>query len=1071
MGFKDNLFSDQVYEDSGKGIGTKTDDKADGSAGTDETQESSSSESSNSTQPSNDGGNVSGTTSQLAGDTSKDIQQNNEKLEAASKSSANISSANITTASNTDKLKSMYNTVSKKDFLELKTKNLFDSLKDSISNGATNALDKISGFINDSMNLLLGSTGEFGKTLMAISNSFLGQLKDKILGALFSNIVIPERVYLAGLQALELIKSNPAYKNNYIRKMCLKKDLALCVEWLDKILGIHYSNDKMVGIGEAISAADRGCCRVAFYIMRQLKSEGNELDLAVKQLQDRDPKDKLLKSAEKLSFKCRENLHNICKHIIIGSYSNLMVNGEISVQSALNVTSEATAILAGSPAPTLKQIVNHCNIHPSAFGTNDKEFGKKFTIKKGDLDKCAPFFKPDKSKSKLEKTQDKTTGETIYKKNGKIVSKADYDWAEKQNASATGSTIKDYEQIEDTRLVKLPDAPKFIAPRNFNIKKIYLYLSDKSIHGDYYMYNKDMYERLKYPIYSTLISSLDKALSGLFQTGIAKSLLKGMKDIESAMYDYTISVEKFLYDPSKSSFLSVNDMTTLPEPTTPPPEPTKQRPDAQDLAKKNEENKKNSGNNKTNSGSNSGSDSSNGSGNTGGGSSSGGSDGSGSGNTGGSNGSSSNNGINGEYDSDGLGLGMNPVDTTEQVNNSNRNDAGIKEVPYNGPNGDPPPEGEYFNQEKYDELLNTLGIEEAEKYRKQCEAFEEYMNRPEFNLAEYQRILDEEGAEAAEAYRKSTRINRDLQLSKVKIKSYNGPNGIEYPDITGNYSNEVFNTLLQNSTLTIATDYKNTYNKENLDKYGIFNQTIYNKIKEFIDTDTADIYNEDCRLISEYLELPLFDYIYYLDLKKSQGIDIAEAYRLTTRYNKNLELAFDSDFPYDGPNGPKPPDIGNYNEELYLEILNHANYGEITANKYKDIFYNKNIYYDENVFQAIKELRGDIEAGLYKNNVDNYNTFMERPVFDKEMYDYLLKTQGKTVADAYLNSTRYNEDLANSGGNGTISGKPNEPNRGPSLDDIDIDDPRAREEMLNEYYGYIKSRIVLWYIGFTPKID
>ena len=80
------------------------------------------------------------------------------------------------------------------------------------------------------------------------------------------------------------------------------------------------------------------------------------------------------------------------------------------------------------------------------------------------------------------------------------------------------------------------------------------------------MTNKEWYERLKYPVYSTLISALDRSFAGLIDVGLGKTLVGVIKTIEEGFYIYGKSMEPYLFNPASIENISYNDLNTLPEP-------------------------------------------------------------------------------------------------------------------------------------------------------------------------------------------------------------------------------------------------------------------------------------------------------------------------------------------------------------------------------------------------------------------------------------------------------------------------------------------------------------------------
>ena len=440
----------------------------------------------------------------------------------------------------------------------LKLDNLASMVQSAMKGGTPllGALQKsLNSIISSHLSSLINDSSDTFAFLQKMGAAFQNNIIDKIVGVLVSKLVLPEEVYLAGLKAIKPIKSNIKYRNNYIRKLAIKKDLVKVLEFVDGEIGMRYTNENSKGVNDGITAARYGSYRVAKYIMTQLnlelselkniypKIKGEKLDAQTILLKNFESQIKTLentlagttnetikativlsidkiknsinqldiikerefekeaeyKGVTKLIDKGTKNLYSICKNIIVSSFSRLTVK-------------------------ELNDIIIKFNIHPSAFGSNDKEFGKEFLITQSDVNRLAPFARP------------------------------------------KNSVIEEAKAIKSTVLVPNKITVKFISPRNNNIKKIYIYLQSKELHGEFYMLNKSFYERMKYPVYSTLIDSLDSAASGFFKAGLGKRYVDTIYAIESAYYDYTISVEDLLYDPAKEKFVSINDLTPIPPP-------------------------------------------------------------------------------------------------------------------------------------------------------------------------------------------------------------------------------------------------------------------------------------------------------------------------------------------------------------------------------------------------------------------------------------------------------------------------------------------------------------------------
>lgn len=451
---------------------------------------------------------------------------------------------------------------------KFKLDSLLDMVKSALASGASikDALfGSLNSLLSNEISSLVGDAGESWAFLQQASNTFSKKLMDQVKGVIVSNIYIPEDIYLMGLKviaSLKPIESNIEYKNNYIRKMAIKKDMAKVVAFIDKEVGIRYTNTNTKGVNEAVSAANKGAFNVAEYMMEQLYAEYLELksvypkvtgDKLISQTKIKEEKESLIETLknqitdnkldeeaakpilaqidiyqkeinsldivkeeeyekdpnyEKINTiieKARGNFHKIFKAMIVGSYTTVTEKD-------------------------VNRVVNKFGLHPSALGTSDTEFGKRYVISSGDINIIAPF----------------------------------------KYLSSKRSVTGEFQAIGSTKMVENPlKDVKYISPRNYNIKRIYIYLQSPEIHGEWYMYHLKLYERLKYPVYSTMISALDQACAGFFQVGLGKRYVDVIMSIESAYYDYTKSVEKYLKDPAKQMFISYNDLKVLPAPQEP----------------------------------------------------------------------------------------------------------------------------------------------------------------------------------------------------------------------------------------------------------------------------------------------------------------------------------------------------------------------------------------------------------------------------------------------------------------------------------------------------------------------
>ncbi len=447
--------------------------------------------------------------------------------------------------------------------------NLLKSLTDAIDKNlpfSSLFKDGIQGIFGNFLSQLKMDSSETWAFLKAATGTFGQTLADKVKGLLLSRIYVPDVVFLAGLYPLAGIGSNVAYKNHYVRNLCFKHDMPLSLAYVDTLEGIRYTVENTKGVSEATKAARYGSFNVSIYIMRELYSEIRELESCyplpknydrktqegmranyqnkinesnkiieylesvtsdesalnllpqyVKAKKDYDENTKMLNA---LAINREDNylkdpMYKKVQTLIDKGYKNLYkIMKAIIIYSYSNLTPEIVD-------STLKEF----NLTPRAFGTGDTKYGQVARISKSELNTMLPFFKPKKGKSLMGSASD---------------------------VSKKSSLIPDYNPI-------------YIKPRNRNNKNIYILLASKTLNKEY-MNNKEWYERLQYPVYSTLIQALDESYAGLLENGLGKSLVGVIKTIEEAFYIYGKSMEPYLFNPSSIEYISYNDFKTLPIP-------------------------------------------------------------------------------------------------------------------------------------------------------------------------------------------------------------------------------------------------------------------------------------------------------------------------------------------------------------------------------------------------------------------------------------------------------------------------------------------------------------------------
>ena len=424
--------------------------------------------------------------------------------------------------------------------------------------------DGIQGIFSNFLTQLKLDANDTWSFLKSSSGTFLQTIEDKMKGVLLSRIYVPDIVFLAGLYPLNGIKSNVSYNNDYVRNLCLKHDMPLSLAYIDTIEGRRYTVENNRAMNEAIKAARYGSFNVAFYIMRELKREIDELDgcyplpkkynrkveetlrenyknkideansiieflrttvenetileLLPGYISAKNTIDETTKQMEALSINKEDDYLKDPMYNKIRSYSETGKKYLCKIMKAIIVYSYSNL----TPSIVAKAL-DEFEIPASVFGLSDNKYGQCARINSTDINTMLPIFKPSKTNSL----------------SGSI-----------SDLSKKSSLIPDIEV-------------KYIKPRNINSKSIYILLASKTIQPEY-MINKDWYERLKLPVYSTLTSSLDNAFSGLLDVGLGKGLVGTIKTIEEAFYIYGKSMEPYLFNPANVEYISYNDLKPLP---------------------------------------------------------------------------------------------------------------------------------------------------------------------------------------------------------------------------------------------------------------------------------------------------------------------------------------------------------------------------------------------------------------------------------------------------------------------------------------------------------------------------
>ena len=179
-----------------------------------------------------------------------------------------------------------------------------------------------------------------------------------------------------------------------------------------------------------------------------------------------------------------------------------------------------------------------------------------------DVNKAAQYLK---TRSKLDTfranyrskltSQNKALSVTALKKG---VSQVIEDNRARYHKNYDGSTVK-YRKSAADLIDDFGESQenKYISCRNANIKAIYTLLSSQTIYGSNRMVNETYYKRCKMKSSTVLRASADKALGLIGASALVQSIYDISDIIDGSAYNYTVKVEKWLYDPKTN--LSISD--------------------------------------------------------------------------------------------------------------------------------------------------------------------------------------------------------------------------------------------------------------------------------------------------------------------------------------------------------------------------------------------------------------------------------------------------------------------------------------------------------------------------------
>lgn len=369
--------------------------------------------------------------------------------------------------------------------------------------------------------------GSVVKMLSAVENA-IGGIVDELGDALLSRLHIPDPVYLASLIAFDLAGADLEYNNNYIRRLILRRDITIALKWWNKTWEIEYSglrSDRYTVDG--LIAARAGAYKNVQYILNEFNNRRREMESEVESI-DIELNDETTSEENKLIYEFQKE--NYLKLIEECTQLMIMILKELIVYSYSNFT-----------ADELKDMLEKYNIRPSVFGTNDPEYGSKFSINSHNVNIMAPFYRP-----AITRQVDRLSQNRSSRHRRKIR-------REQEKSSNPRSNP----------MAKISDKLHYINPRNRNIKRLYIVLAyGDNFHDSELMFNKELARRLGYRIISTAELIAARALQDL----IPSEVFSTMDSLWRSAFTYTREIEHLLFDPSKVNYLRWFDTEVIKTP-------------------------------------------------------------------------------------------------------------------------------------------------------------------------------------------------------------------------------------------------------------------------------------------------------------------------------------------------------------------------------------------------------------------------------------------------------------------------------------------------------------------------
>lgn len=448
-------------------------------------------------------------------------------------------------------------------------------------------LDQINSYAGGYFKNLTGLLGDLASdAINQLKNSavtFVSNIAEDFINQVTSAMYIPDEVFAQTIKGLYFKGADLAYNNHYLRKKALKQDWATTLRFLDEEYGIKY-NYNYYDLHTDLSICASNCCwKNMQHIFNEMYDEINNCTTEISRL-------------------------NILKRNLENKYENYYNTDDwkdvnSSINDFQNVIDDQTNTMRTYFKRLIVESIDYLNVsavrkffdkYPKVLKPSMFSEGEKYQFTIEDCIRMLPKFGGTHEVTESDKNylmNSNNDDKELYEKANTLDPNSTSPY-EEFRATTIDNQIKNGKTLNNTAIirgstgvykesfnryaVKGQNSPKnavkyrsknigtflddtfnddkfYVNPRNNNIKKIYIMLASPVIFGRDAMVNEAFYKRCKFETMTGLKASYDK-MKGIIGAGYAVQSLFELSDrIDSAAYDYTKKVEKYLFDPASST--------------------------------------------------------------------------------------------------------------------------------------------------------------------------------------------------------------------------------------------------------------------------------------------------------------------------------------------------------------------------------------------------------------------------------------------------------------------------------------------------------------------------------------